>query len=313
MRFRSNPAPRRQARSGHTLVELILVISIIGILAGVAALLILWPVRQYADSGRREVLVTEAESALRRMARDIRTALPHSVRVTDNGAGTAFAIEFLPVLDGSKANTKVGAGCWKYNEQAATGNKEWDILGKFRDAATYTTPGIRLVTNNQGISGNDVYEDANKPVGQTAVITPAALTVTLNVDGACSACVLNPERDHICLLQGATPTNHKFTSFSPNQRMYVVKTPVSYLCDTTAGTITRYDNYAIQPGQPATAADFAAANASNALLVEHVSGCQVKSSASDIRDRGLVTLYLGLTHDDQTVRLVHQVMLDNSQ
>lgn len=316
MKYARDRSGRLVETGGYTLVELIVVILIIGILSSAAATLILWPVRQYVDSGRREVLVTEAESALRRMARDIRAALPNSVRVTDPATGASFALEFLPVLDGGKVNIQVHAAC---NKLAVTGTRyEFDLQGVFRDPATRTGPGIRLVYDNLGTTGNDVYADAGAAIGTRTVITPAAMTITFN-DYTCSGCSppdqpcggscdLFPGNDHICMLQG-----HQFTSEPPNQRMYVVKTPVSYLCDTAAGTITRYYNYAIQSSQPTTAAAFAAINASSALLVKDVSSCRVVSTASDVRDRGLVTLYLGLTQGDYTVKLVHQAMLDNSR
>lgn len=291
---------------GFTLIEMIVVISIIGILAAIASVFILWPVQKYVIGARREVLVSDAESALRRIGRELRTALPNSVRVTDTGANVSFVVEFLPVLDAAKANVKVHNACNKLN--ASITDYDFDLLGIFRESSTLTTPGIRLVMNNEGPgTTRNVYDDASAAVGTQAVITPSGVTLTFN-DTTCGGCSIYPNNDHVCMVEG-----HKFKGESPNQRMYVVKTPVSFLCDSTAGTIMRYSNYTIQATQPVATATFTALGASSATVVRNVSSCRFVSSTSDIKDRGLMTLYLGLTRDDQTVKLIHQVMLDNSR
>ena len=50
--------------------------------------------------------------------------------------------------------------------------------------------------------------------------------------------------------------------------------PVSYLCDTAAGTLTRYSGYAIASAQPASAAALTAAGATAALVAADVARCQ---------------------------------------
>jgi prepilin-type N-terminal cleavage/methylation domain-containing protein len=83
---------------GFTLIELIMVIVIVGILATMTTKIITSPVSSYLDLQRRTTLVDTAELALRRMQRDIRRALPNSVRIT--GGGTV--LELLHVEDGGR-------------------------------------------------------------------------------------------------------------------------------------------------------------------------------------------------------------------
>ncbi|MEI7428859.1 MAG: prepilin-type N-terminal cleavage/methylation domain-containing protein, partial [Betaproteobacteria bacterium] len=85
--------------AGFTLVEMIVVIVIAGIVAGMVAVFIRSPVEGYMDAQRRAELTDVADTAVRRMARDIRSALPNSVRTSDDGSG--LCVEYMP--------TKIGA------------------------------------------------------------------------------------------------------------------------------------------------------------------------------------------------------------
>lgn len=86
-------------QSGFTLVEMIIVIVISGIIAGVVAIFLKAPVQGYMDSARRAELTDIADTAIRRMARDVRSAVPNSVRFTNC---TAPCVEFLPTKTGGR-------------------------------------------------------------------------------------------------------------------------------------------------------------------------------------------------------------------
>ena len=85
-------------QAGFTLVELVVTIVIIGILMSLGGMFISQPIQGYIDLDRRTQLVGQADQALRRMQRDLRAALPNSVRVFNGGNG----IEFLHVVDGGR-------------------------------------------------------------------------------------------------------------------------------------------------------------------------------------------------------------------
>jgi MSHA biogenesis protein MshO len=287
---------RRDPR-GFTLVELIAVIAITAIVAGMVAVFVLRPVQGYVDLSRRATLVDSAESALRRMARDIRIALPNSVRVTNTGSG--FAVELLPIVDGARYATAIASpDCEKLTGfDPVAADLQFDILGTFSSITDGTYPSHRLVINNRGAgTTHDVYADA---VSATAplVITPAGITVTT---GTCGNAKHN-------ITLGAA---HQFRSESPRDRLFVVTTPVSYLCDTTGGTLKRYSGYAIQASQPATEA---AIGVAGALVAGRLSACSVDTDTTSVQDRGLVTITLTLEEQGEQIRLIHQVQLDNSR
>ncbi|MDP2823609.1 MAG: type II secretion system protein [Sulfuritalea sp.] len=100
----------RQGNAGFTLIEAVMVIVITGILFGIVAVFITKPVEGYVDSVRRAELTDNADVALRRMTRDIRLALPNSLRLKDSvnatvvscAAGTECYVEFIMTKSGGR-------------------------------------------------------------------------------------------------------------------------------------------------------------------------------------------------------------------
>src|SRR5437763_16769361 len=89
-----HPMRCRSARQrGVTLIELIIVIAITAIIAGGVAVFISRPFESYVDTARRAELTDIADTALRRITRDVRTALPNSIRIT-----TALGVTYLEYL-----------------------------------------------------------------------------------------------------------------------------------------------------------------------------------------------------------------------
>ena len=262
----------RQGVKGFTLIELIMVIVIVGILSTMTTDIITLPVKSYIDLERRTTLVDTAEMTLRRMQRDIRRALPNSIRIT---GGTA--IEFLHTTDGGRYRAKLASdGSGDILDftgiEAAGTNKSFDVMGSLT-----SVPSGELVIYNLGSSSADAYAGNNR------------------------ATISNSSTVDLVVLNSVT----SFPFQSPQQRFFVVDTPISYSC--TNGELRRYDSYGIS----STAPDLASLNYRLQAKVNTLS-CSFSYDAGTATRAGLVTLEITITDDaGESAKLIHQVHVDN--
>ena len=283
------PTPARSA--GFTLVELVITIAVGSVVVAFMAMFIVMPMNAYSAQTRRATLVDAADSSLRFMGRDLRSALPNSVRVTNGGSVTA--LELLTTIDGAR-----------YQDGGPLTNPALELDFTAADSAFSTTvpftqlalpwssSSAYLVIYNVGVPGANAYEMAN-------IITPAGTTISVAAGATANQnlVTLNPA--------------FKFAYGSPGKRVYLVSGPVSYLCDTAAGTLTRYSGYSISSAQPASAATLGAAGANAALVASGLSSCTFTYSSGTAQRNALATLSLALTNSGETVQLLHEVQVVN--
>ena len=286
LRTRKLTEPGRACRQrGFTLAEAVIVIVLTGVVLAMVGVFIRQPVNAYVDQARRAELSDAADTALRRIARELPTALPNSVRVD----GTGTLLEFLPVSAGGRyraATSSSGTGnAFDPADAAAT---RVDVLGP----AVPVGAGDQLVLYNLGVPGADAY------TGETR----RALTSTGNAVSTLVYAI------------GAGP----FPYASPGSRFQIVSTPITYACAAGAGgsgTLRRYAGYPIQGVQPAStaAAPLAALSGSgNALLADNVASCSFTYGPGASARIGLVTLTLTLSSGGESITLLHQVALGNT-
>ncbi|MDQ1315324.1 MAG: hypothetical protein QG662_1433 [Pseudomonadota bacterium] len=265
---------RNSDHAGFSLIEMIVVIAITAIVGSMAALFLRVPLDSYVAQDRRARLTDTADTALRRMARDIRLALPNSVRVAS--AGSVVYLEFLATRSGGRyrAQGDGSAGNDHLDFTDTAGDSSFDILGP----AIAMQAGDSIAVYNLGIPGADAW------AGETlAAYTGAAGSVT-NIAIAAK----------------------QFPLASPGNRFQVVEGPVSYVCDPGAGTLTRYWGYA-----PAAVQPTAFVAATQALLATRVSACSFEYQPGVTERGGLVGMTLNLSLSGETVRLYVATQVSN--
>ena len=213
---------------GFTLIELVIVMIIVGIIAGVMAPLIALPVKGYIDQQRRGGLVDRAQTALNIMSRELRLALPKSVRIRTDGAN--YVMEFLRTASGGRYRAG-GAGDPLSFDDALPDDNSFDVLGQIY--CTGVSAGDYL---SVGYNGSAIDGSAN--VGYLGGLPTIKGTLT-----PITACDTGTNK--ITFNNTAFPTD----SESSNQRFYIVDTPITYLCNPIEGTIRRYHDYEIRDDQ----------------------------------------------------------------
>lgn len=264
---------------GFTLVEMIIAMVITGILSGMVAIFIAGPVTGYVDTARRAQLTDMADLALKRIALELRTAVPNSVRPTGALAtSVSDYIEFIPSIGGGrycsdqapdvcptgKPMTNVGSG--------ATAAGSFDVLGPLPSGITANSD--RMIIYNTQQTGLDAYANNN-----CARLTNS--TSPLSYDSA-----------------------SPFPFASPSNRFMIAKAsgPVKFSC-ASGNSITR-----IQGSSPFCGLTF---TPSSALLISADSvECKFRYTPKSVSN-GLVTLELKITSSGETVTLSSQVHVDN--
>lgn len=267
------------ADRGFTLVEMIISIVIAGILVSMVAMFGRGQINAYLDVTARAELSDAADTALRRIARDLQSALPNSVR---NDA-PAF-LEFVPIRDAGRYRADVdNAGAGNILDFGSTTDNSFDILGP----PVTIRAGDQLVIFNLGQPGSDVY--STTPATSRRAISTAPGTVS-----------------SLQFTLGAAP-NQQFPLASPQNRFQIVGGPVTYEC--AGAQLIRRWGYGFQDVQPQA---FGALGGSAAVLVDNVSNCSFSYAPAVLQRNGLVVLSLSLTRNGETVQLLHQVDVLNT-
>jgi MSHA biogenesis protein MshO len=277
---------------GFTLIELVVTLVISTIVIAFVSLFISGPVQGFADQSRRVRLVDATDAALERMSRDIRRALPNSGRTTASGGVTA--LEVLSTVDGARYRAQPPGTPQQILDFAAA-DGSWNVLGPFTQVAKpFSSASHHLAIYNVGVPGADAYELAN-------VITPAGTAITIDADGVAG-------EDRVTV----TPP-FRFAYASPTQRVFLVDGPVTYLCDTVAGTLMRYQGYAIEASQAShdSHAELLADGATASLMANQLVTCSFAYAPGTAERAGLVSLEIAVRAQGESVSLLSQIHVDN--
>ena len=299
--------------TGFTLVEAIIVIVITGILASIVAVFIKGAVDAYVDSARRAEMTDVADTAVRRMARDIHLALPNSVRNPSDGSDQC--VEFMPTKIGARYRmAKGGAGTDELDFSLVDDKFDLLWLNSTLPTTMQIAAGDVVAVYNDGSGSSDCSGSVGSGTAggnaycgynsiQVASVAPVdATTSSVTFVDTVTAAPFNRKR-----LPGESPY-YRFQVIPGSEHV------VAYYC--SGGTLYRYSRTLSSTWVvPATCAAMVS-GATAAILAENVSSCSLKyeppGSSTGLSMNGILQISLTVTQSDESVKLYHQVHVDNT-
>ncbi|MCV2885779.1 prepilin-type N-terminal cleavage/methylation domain-containing protein [Aestuariibacter sp. AA17] len=205
-----------QTHRGFTLVEIVAVMVVLGIVSLGVSRYIGTGTQIYADAVARDRLLGDSRFVVERINRELRGALPNSVRVSGN-SNTGHCIEFVPVVWSSVYFDIPVA------PEPASDTFDivsWDPVSP--DRYFYESQHEVVI---YPVTANDVYISPLHRIGLATEPSVSSNVATLTLEA-----------------------EHRFATDSPSARVYIVDTPVSFCV--VAGRITRHANYGFFAAQP---------------------------------------------------------------
>ena len=264
---------------GFTLIEMTIVIVLLGVISAMVSVFVKGPIDAYFATVRRAALTDVADTTLRRMGRDLHSALPNSIR-TPGLAG--YCLEFSPTKTGGRYRADVDAAGSGDMLDFATADASFSMLGSNNalPADQRIAPGDAIAVYNLGIPGADAYQ-ADNIATVTALASESAAPVET----------------------GIAITAKKFPLASASNRFQVIPASekvVAYVC--RDGNLYR----------TASTTFSSACQSDGVMLARNVSVCHFDYTSQDLQRNALVRLMFAFTDRSETVSLLGEVHVNNT-
>lgn len=271
---------------GFTLVEMVTVIVLLGIIAGVLAPFIANAIQAWHDSKARAELVARGRLALERLAREVRLAVPNSLETLSAGQGIQFVR--------SRAGGRYIERFDNYGTAFSRNNR------RFKKNATLAN-GLYKMGAGLGLAAGDILVIGNTsptalksfPGNGPAVALTGVTATTAATDGTNQGQILGF-------------ANHRFLIDSPGRHFAIADQTVEV---GLTGNTLRWHTAVGLSNYDATA-DW---GASDPILVDGVSAVSFTYAPGTPAATGVLRIDLQLATDsDNSIRLYHEVHVRNT-
>lgn len=283
-------------QSGFTLVEIIIVISIMGIIGGLASVVIGRSLDSYAALERREKLQTSIRLAIERISRELRHALPNSICVNNAGAcitGAGSQFYFVPIQDSGRYQDRPGT----YTAPPPVQRDRLPVspLNRDRFDVLSTNNANRLIANANdwvavyNTNNTDIYLGLNNVRQRINAIVQKDINNTASI------------ADDIDQIQFGA--NLSFANHSPNRRFHIIGNNNQVtLFSLTAGNLYR------------DSTTFANPNAAVAprLLMQNVQACTFTFTPGAPQRAGLLRIDITVAQQGEQIRVIHNAHVYNT-
>jgi MSHA biogenesis protein MshO len=287
----------KRQQAGFTLVELIMVIVIVGVMASTLVVFFKPAFDSYLAVGRRAGLTDLADTAMRKMTRDVRLAVPNSIRLA-----TSKCFELVPTSTGGRYRGAPDTVWDAANPGNPSKAMDMSVAIPVFDVVTSLTStpvaGDWVVIDNQNT--NDVYIGSNRAAILSVDTPPPATTGVHRI-------TLSAAKQFPIGYDGG-----RFT-IVPNAQQAVF-----YVCDSPGldangdgtGKVYRFASYGFSA---ASSSACPSPVSTTPILVSSVESCVFVYDPNHgaTQQSGFVEIQLKITQRNESVSLVYGAHVDN--
>lgn len=265
-------APLKGKTQGFTLVELIAVIVILGVVAAMGSGFLITVTDSYHKAQMRAKLITKGRVVTEQISRQLRVALPNSLRLSASGN----CIEFLPTVAGA----------------TYMGELPDSVNGAPRVSNITTAPFIVDMGTGRhavvgALSSSEIY---------TTGATAGRVSITALTGGPHTSIALS--------------SSHRFNRNSINQRVFVVDDPIRFCYDSGSNRMLRYSGYGLSTSAISDVAPGGAIQ--TVMANDVTASATVFRLSPGSEDRNTAVLFsLNFTQNDEQILLNHKVVVRN--
>jgi MSHA biogenesis protein MshO len=276
----------RKNQGGFTLIELVMVIAILGVVSSMVAVFMRGPIDAYFATARRAALTDQADTVFRRLERDLRKALPNSIR-TPVTVPVNQCLEFIPTKTGGRYRADSTAAALSFDAAETSFN----MLGRnsVLPADQRIAAGDFIAVYNLGpnVPGADAY----------------------NQDNTSQISALGTEFQNASPVGWETPitiASKLFPLASGSNRFHVIPSAehvVSYVC--SGNKLYRTVNSSnFSSSCPAT----------GSVIATNLASCFFDSSGDDLSRNALVRIVLQLqdSKNNEALQLQQEIHVNNT-
>jgi len=279
------------SHQGFTLVELVMVIVLLGIAATGVTSFIGLATQSYINITDRDELLANARFSVERLNREIRNALPNSVRIASGSVGSVDfqCIEFVPIK-ASTTYTDIPVAPESLSNVVKVIQFEREDGSFYQCDADCEDSVVVYPLNNSDVY-DDQSDDTGKVFGINSLILPVPMTSELNIT-----------LDDAVVFDNESPTN----------RLYIVDKPVSY-CLRSDQTMSRYQQYAFSSAQaipPSPAAQYISLMANDLINIENNEAAFTVLAAT-LQRNALVQIKLHFSRNEEDFVFNNEVHVSN--
>lgn len=311
-------------QSGFTLVEMVVVIAIMAIIAGISSLIIGRALDSYAALDRRNQLQTSIRLVLERISREARNAIPYSICVYNGSTCSSSPQDkfyFIPIKDSGRYQDQGGRYVIDGNNEerrrrlriansddrrlhviSTNESNRLNAIGNVDTPAPYNTGDWVVVFNT---NNTDIYEPVTDGTND-ANIRHQIYSITLDEiqnDGDTTNNIDLIEFTDYDYTNDPPDTGQVgFANHSPSRRLHIIANDVVTLFYKQGSNLYRDTTTFADPGTPTV---------NTRLLMENVEACTFTYIAGGAQDAAILRIDLTVAIQGERIQVIHEVQTYN--